>query len=264
MQYGRLFLWKQPSFLYLCRMITKNTVKLIQSLKLQKYRNEHGLFVVEGRKMVEELLQSPFEVGYLFATERFLDEHPIDHPRMELVTDVQMEQMSGQDTPPGILAVAKIPKMKKVGNDKMILALDGIANPGNMGTIIRTAEWFGIKQIVCSEDCVELWNPKVIQATMGSIFRMNVVSTNLARFLEEQKNCGKAIYGALLNGENLFKKTQWEDGVIVIGSESHGIREHILPLITHAITIPRAEGSVTESLNASIAAGIILSIFARI
>ena len=173
-----------------------------------------------------------------------------------------MEQMSGQDTPPGILAVAKIPEQHKLKVNGWVLALDGIANPGNMGTIIRTAEWFGIKQIVCSQDCVELWNPKVIQATMGSVFRMNVVYTDLAQYLDEERKRGKAIYGALLEGENLFKKEKRDEGIIVIGSESHGIRSGVMPLITHPITIPRAEGSVTESLNASIATGIILSFFA--
>lgn len=241
-------------------MITKNTVKFIQSLKQQKYRNEHQLFVVEGRKMVEELLRSPFEVNYLFATEKYLHEHPMDTSLMELVTEVQMEQMSGQDTPPGILAVARIRKMEINSDEKMVLALDGIANPGNMGTIIRTAEWFGIRQIICSEDCVEIWNPKVIQATMGSIFRMQIGYTDLEKYLTRLK--ARVVYGALLEGENIFKKDRWEDGIIVIGSESHGIRSNLLPLITHPITIPRAKGSVTESLNASMATGIILSTWA--
>ena len=245
-------------------MITKNTIKLIQSLKQQKYREEHQLFVVEGRKMVEELLRSSFETVHLLATERYLEEHPIDDTRLETVTEVQMEQMSGQNTPPGILATVKIPTrdLGTLEEAKMILALDGIANPGNMGTIIRTAEWFGIKQIICSEDCVELWNPKVIQATMGSIFRMEVVSADLTEYLKMVRKEGKAVYGALLKGEDLFRKEVWDDGVIVIGSESHGIRGNILPLISHPITIPRAEGSVTESLNASMAAGIILATFA--
>ena len=245
-------------------MITKNTVKFIQSLKQQKYRKEHQLFVVEGRKMVEELLHSSFEISYLFATERFASEHPLDDPRLEFVNEVQMEQMSGQDTPPGILAVARIPEMRIKDGERMVLALDGIANPGNMGTIIRTAEWFGIRQVVCSQDSVEIWNPKVIQATMGSIFRMSVVYTDLGHYLEEAKRGGKAVYGALLEGENIFNKEgRWDDGVIVIGSESHGIRSDILPFITHPITIPRAEGSATESLNASMAAGIILAFFAK-
>lgn len=243
-------------------MITKNTVKLIQSLKQQKFRNEHQLFVVEGRKMVKELLSSRFEICHLLATERYANEYPNDDRRLELVTEIQMEQMSSQDTPPGILAVVQIPKQNATDIEGMTLALDGIANPGNMGTIIRTAEWFGIKQIVCSEDCVELWNPKVIQATMGSVFRIPVAYCNLEHFLGQEKSNGTAIYGALLKGENLFKKEKRDDGIIVIGSESHGIRPGVLPLITHPITIPRAEGSITESLNASIAAGIILAFLA--
>ena len=218
--------------------------------------------MVEGRKMVEELLKSSFETVYLFATERSLSEHVLQDERLETVTDVQMEQMSGQDTPPGILAVARIPKMEVKTGERMVLALDGIANPGNMGTIIRTAEWFGIQQIICSEDCVELWNPKVIQATMGSVFRMHVAYTDLEGFLNASKQSGKAIYGALLEGGNLFKMNRWEEGILVIGSESHGIRSNILPCITHPITIPRAQGSQAESLNASMATGIILAAFA--
>lgn len=245
-------------------MITKNTVKQVQSLKQQKYRKELQCFVVEGRKMVEELLQSDFETVQLFATERYLDEHALQDPRLETVTEVQMAQMSGQDTPPGVLAVARTKNhlVEAMTLGPMTLALDGIANPGNLGTIIRTAEWFGVRNIVCSEDCVEVWNPKVIQATMGSIFRMQVATAPLAGFLRKQQQAGKAVYGALLEGENLFRKDRWEDGILVIGSESHGIRKELLPLITQPITIPRAEGSVTESLNASMAAGIILSSWA--
>ena len=242
--------------------LNKATVKLIQSLKQQKFRKEHGLFVVEGRKMVEELLQSNMETLCLFATERFLLDYEINDERLEIATEVQMEQMSGQDTPPGILAVVKVPQQLEVLGNGLVLALDGIANPGNLGTIIRTAEWFGIKQIVCSNDCVELWNPKVIQATMGSVFRMPVVYTDLENYLKAAKASGKPIYGALLEGENLFKKGKSSEGIIVIGSESHGIRPAVLPYITHPITIPRAEGSMTESLNASMAAGIILAVFA--
>ena len=245
-------------------MITKNTVKQIQSLKLQKYRKSLQCFVVEGRKMVEELLRSDFETVHLFATEPFLEGHPIADERLETVTEVQMDQMSGQDTPPGILAVARMKNLSAETMDlgPLTLALDGIANPGNLGTIIRTAEWFGLKSIVCSEDSVEVWNPKVIQATMGSVFRMQVATAPLADFLRRQRQAGKAVYGALLEGENLFKKDRWEEGVLVIGSESHGIRQELLPLITQPITIPRADGSLTESLNASMATGIILATWA--
>ena len=242
-------------------MITKSTIKQIASLRQQKFRKELGLFVVEGRKMTEELLHSDFETVGLYATEPFLKDYPA-FDMAEIVSEMQMEQMSGQDTPPGILAVARIPKMKVKAGERMVLALDGIANPGNMGTIIRTAEWFGIQQVICSEDCVELWNPKVIQATMGSVFRMHVAYTDLERFLRESHQQGKAVYGALLEGENLFKMNHWEEGILVIGSESHGIRSNVLPCITHPITIPRAKGSLAESLNASMATGIILAAYA--
>ena len=243
-------------------MITKNTIKQIASLRQQKFRKELGCFVVEGRKMTEELLRSDFETMGLYATEAFLADHP-DFADAEIVTEVQMQQMSGQDTPPGILAVVRIPQQGKIEtSSRLVLALDGIANPGNMGTLIRTAEWFGIRDVVCSADCVELWNPKTVQATMGSLFRVKVWATDLAVYLQQAKADGKAVYGALLEGENLFQMQAKPEGVLVIGSESHGIKPSVLPYITHPITIPRAEGSVTESLNASMAAGIILAIFA--
>jgi TrmH family RNA methyltransferase len=241
-------------------MVTKNEIKQVASLRQQKYRKELGLFVVEGRKMTEELLRSRFEVKALYA----IDACRNLFPQAETVTEVQMEQMSGQDTPPGILAVVKIPKAQRLSpSPKFILALDGIANPGNMGTLIRTAEWFGIHDIACSPDCVEVWNPKVIQATMGSIFRINILEADLDTFLNEQRSQGQAVYGALLEGENLFEMKGRESGVIVIGSESHGIRESVLPCITRPITIPRIGDSQTESLNASVAAGIIMAELTR-
>ena len=248
--------------MYFWRMITKNTIKQVASLRQQKFRKELGLFVVEGRKMVEELLRSRFETVSIYATEDFLFTHPL--PAAETVTEVQMQQMSSLDTPPGVLAVAKIPATQPSdATARFILALDGIANPGNMGTLIRTAEWFGISEVVCSNDCVEIWNPKVIQATMGSVFRVNIAVVDLPVFLREQRERGKAIYGALLDGENLFGMRERPEGVIVIGSESHGIREAVLPCITHPITIPRVGGSLTESLNAAVAGGIIMGEMTR-
>ena len=241
-------------------MITKNTIKQVASLRQQKFRKELGLFVVEGRKMVEELLCSHFTVKALYATEACHDLFP----QAETVTEVQMAQMSGQETPPGILAAVSIPKAQILSpSPRFILALDDIANPGNMGTIIRTAEWFGICDIVCSPDCVEVWNPKVIQATMGSIFRANILEANLTQFLPEQHRQGKAIYGALLEGKNLFEMNGCKDGVIVIGSESHGIRKEVLPYLSCPITIPRVGASQTESLNASVAAAIIMAELTR-
>ena len=245
-------------------MITKNTIKQIAALRQQKFRKELGLFVVEGRKMTEELLRSDFEVDRLYATQAFLDTNGNAFSQAETVNEVQMAQMSALDTPPGILAVVRIPKERPLsGKARLVLALDGIANPGNMGTIIRTAEWFGLHDIVCSPDCVELWNPKVIQATMGSAFRMNVVYTPLPDFLVEQKQLGKAVFGALLEGENVFEMRGKAEGILVIGSESHGIRPEVLPCITHPVTIPRMGDSATESLNAAVAGAIIMAEMTR-
>ena len=241
-------------------MITKSTIKQIAALRQQKFRKELGLFVVEGRKMVEELLRSDFETESLYATEAFLTENKDVFSAAEPVTEVQMEQMSGLDTPPGILAVVRIPKQSEIRtSSRFVLALDGIANPGNMGTLIRTAEWFGIDDVVCSTDCVELWNPKTVQATMGSLFRVKVWKTELSTYLRYLQSKGKAVYGALLEGENLFQMKEKPEGVIVIGSESHGIRSEVLPCITHPVTIPRGGDSATESLNAAVAGGIIIA-----
>ena len=240
-------------------MLTKNTIKQVASLRQQKFRKELGLFVVEGRKMVEELLHSRFETVGLYATEAFLSDNP-SFTDAEIASEVQMQQMSGQDTPPGILAVVRIPEQGDIKtSSRFVLALDGIANPGNMGTLIRTAEWFGINDVVCSMDCVELWNPKTVQATMGSLFRVKVWKTDLAAYLQKAKGEGKAVYGALLEGENLFHLKAKPEGIVVIGSESHGIRPEVLPCITHPVTIPRGGGSATESLNAAVAGAIIMA-----
>ena len=213
--------------------------------------------------MTEELLRSSFETVGLYATEVFLTDYPA-FAEAETVSEVQMQQMSGQDTPPGILAVVRIPKQDEIKiSSRIVLALDGIANPGNMGTLIRTAEWFGIQDVVCSSDCVELWNPKVVQATMGSLFRVKVWKTELPVFLQKAKSDGNAIYGALLEGENLFEMKGKPEGIIVIGSESHGIRKEVLPCITHPITIPRVGGSATESLNAAVAGAILMAEMTR-
>jgi TrmH family RNA methyltransferase len=254
-----LFHYWDSLFCIFAYMITKNTIKQIASLRLQKFRKELGCFVVEGRKMTEELLKSDFETVGLYATEAFLADYP-SFAEAETVSEVQMEQMSGQDTPPGILAVVKIPQQSEIKTtSRLVLALDGIANPGNMGTLIRTAEWFGIHDVICSNDCVELWNPKTVQATMGSLFRMKVWKADLPDYLQRAKDAGKAVYGALLEGEDLFQIQAKPGGILVIGSESHGIRKEVLPCITHPVTIPRARGSMTESLNAAVAGAILMA-----
>ena len=256
-------------------MITKNDIKLIQSLKQTKFRKENKMFIVEGNKLVDELLSSNFKVEKILVTDLWLEKFPDMTGRLpfyDIISQKQMEQISCMVTPPGILATAHTPYYNISPADaetEFIIALDGINDPGNLGTIIRTADWFGINKIVCSQDCADAWQAKTIQSTMGSIFRIKVMETDLREFL--LKTHGRAsqhenpIYGALMEGENIFtKKIEKKNGVIIIGSESHGIRQDILPLVTSPIHIPRGKDSKTESLNASVAAAIIMATIAKI
>ncbi|MBR6775583.1 MAG: RNA methyltransferase [Bacteroidales bacterium] len=247
-------------------MITKNDIKFIQSLKQTKSRKENKMFLVEGNKLVNELLSSNFKVENILVTDLWLEKFPEMASRLplyDIISQKQMEQISCMVTAPGILATAHTPYYNISPSDaenEFIIALDGINDPGNLGTIIRTADWFGIKKIVCSRDCADAWQAKTIQSTMGSIFRIEIIETDLASFLRESQNSLTPIYGALMEGENIFtKKIEKKNGVIIIGSESHGIRQDVLPLVTSPIHIPRAKGSKTESLNASVAAAIILA-----
>ena len=262
-------------------MITKNNIKFIQSLKQTKSRRENKMFLVEGNKLVDELLSSNFKVENILVTDLWIEKFPEMASRLpfyDIISQKQMEQISCMVTAPGILATAHTPYYNispANAENEFVIALDGINDPGNLGTIIRTADWFGIKKIVCSRDCADAWQAKTIQSTMGSIFRIEIMETDLKGFLTETNNTDVAykinstdvasrvptpIYGALMEGENIFtKKIEKKNGVIIIGSESHGIRQDILPLVTSPIHIPRAEGSKTESLNASIAAAIIIS-----
>lgn len=257
-------------------MITKNDIKFIQSLKQTKLRKENKIFVVEGNKLVSELLSSDFKVENILVTETWLEKFPEIASSLksyEIVNAKQMEQMSSMVTPPGIIATAHTPSYNinpKDAENEIILALDGINDPGNLGTMIRTADWFGINKIVCSNDCADAWQAKTIQSTMGSIFRIKVIETDLKEFLMETQNyndidkSATPIYGALMEGENIFrKKIEKKNGIIIIGSESHGIRKDVLPLVTSPIHIPRGTGSQTESLNASVAAAIIMAEICR-
>jgi len=243
--------------------MTKNEVKVLQSLRNAKGRKEQGIFAIEGNKLVEELLGSKTRVNKIFVTEQWGEKNSVFVKKIadyEIILPKQMEQISNLVTPPGIFATAMIPKYNikpKDAENQLVLLLDGINDPGNLGTIIRTADWFGIKKIVISEDSCDPWQPKVIQATMGSIFRTQIIETDVVKFLKEVK---VPVYGALMQGKNVYH-THISDnqGVIIIGSESHGIRDNLIPFISCPINIPRAESSRTESLNASMAAGIILS-----
>ncbi len=243
--------------------MTKNDVKELQALRQTKGRKERGIFAVEGNKLVEELMNSQFRVNNVFATEQWVEKNPVLAKRIadyEIIAPKQMEQVSNFVTPPGIFATAMMPKYKiepKDTENQLILLLDGINDPGNLGTIIRTADWFGIKNIVISEDTCDPWQPKVIQSTMGSILRTQIVETDVIKFLKEVKT---PVFGALMQGKNVYHtQIKCNQGVVIIGSESHGIRDNVMPFVSCPINIPKAEGSQTESLNASVAAGIIIS-----
>jgi len=237
-------------------MLSKNEVKFIQSLCHKKQRQQEGLFIAEGVKLVEEIIQSDYRVKKIFSTEKWQTESGAYKSITTLISDDELAQISSLQTPNQVLAIVyqstqtELPQLE----GKLTLILDGIQDPGNLGTIIRIADWFGIHQIVCSHNTVELYNPKVIQGTMGSFLRVEVLYENLGLIL---KNSKVPVYGALLNGENVYSVKKPMEGIILIGNEGQGISQGLLPLITNPITIPKIGGA--ESLNAAVATGIILS-----
>lgn len=235
-------------------MLSKNEVKYIQSLYQKKTRDSEGLFIAEGPKIINELLSSNFKIKEIYCTENWRSD--FTKPNIQYVSESELQRISNLQTPNEILAVVEkknaenIPSLK----NKLSLVLDGIQDPGNFGTIIRTADWFGIDAIIASEDCVDLYNPKVIQATMGSFIRVNVWYKNLEEWLPEQ-SIQKT--GTSLNGKSVFASGKIKEGILIIGNESKGIRKNVLECIDDFITIPKK--GKAESLNAAVATGIILS-----
>jgi TrmH family RNA methyltransferase len=239
-------------------MVTKSELKYIQSLSDKKVRLETGCFIAEGVKLVGEMIAAGYPLKAVYALDSW--DSPDTSIEVTRIEAFELEKMSMLQTPNQVLAVAMMPQ-KEVALDlagQLTLVLDGIQDPGNMGTIIRTADWFGIRQIVASEDTVDVYNPKVIGATMGSFMRVSVTYKNLQEWMPTVK---LPVYGALLEGENIFTTNAVKEGLLVIGSEGKGIRENILDQITHPVTIPKTGGA--ESLNAGIAAGIIVAQLTR-
>ena len=239
-------------------MVTKSELKYIQSLSDKKVRLETGCFIAEGVKLVGEMIAAGYPLKAVYALDSW--ESPDTSIEVTRIEAFELEKMSMLQTPNQVLAVAMMPQKKETLNlaGPLTIVLDGIQDPGNMGTIIRTADWFGITQIVASEDTVDVYNPKVIGATMGSFMRVSVTYKNLADWMPTIK---LPVYGALLEGENVFTIKTPQKGLLVIGSEGKGIRENILDFITHPVTIPKTGGA--ESLNAGIAAGIIVAQLTR-
>jgi TrmH family RNA methyltransferase len=251
-------------------MLSKNQIKFVNSLKQKKFREQHGLFIAEGVKIVSELLGSSITVKQLYSTSSFLIDKDIDdNVECIEVKPVELEKISSLSTANETIAICEIPNTNLVVEslqDELTLVLDDIKDPGNLGTIIRIADWYGIKNIVCSKETVEVFNPKVVQATMGSIARVDVYKTDLNLFLEESTSYNLKSFGAVLSGENVYSQQLPTNGLIIIGNESKGISEEILPLITNKIRIPSYSQDNTnsaESLNAAIATAIICSEFRR-
>ncbi len=245
-------------------MLTQADIKLINSLKMNKIRNKMGLFLVEGPKMVNELINYPdFEIELIAGSKKWLDSQ-ISLPNFspKEISEKALQKLSNFSTANEVLVIVKMPKYDAFATrkDSLYLVLDGIQDPGNMGTIIRTAEWFGIHEIICSHDTVDCFNPKVVQATMGSLFRVKCRYEELPSFLEKQKI---PIYGTLLNGKNIYQEQLSQSGFIVIGNESKGVSEELQKLITHPLFIPSYADSKAESLNASIATAIVCAEFRR-
>lgn len=242
-------------------MISKNRISQIRKLHAKKFRDESKLFLVEGYKSVEMLCGSDFEVEEIFATEAALHDNDwLQRFSPTLITPDEMSRISTMQTPPELLAIAQQQtNLPDIPTDQRVLALDHISDPGNLGTIIRTADWFDIRHIVCSPDCVEFYNPKVIQATMGSFAHVYVHRRPLAAFLREESD-RRRILGTFLNGTDIRTLEFRSSDIVVIGNESNGISDEVSKAVTQRITIPAsAQGRETaESLNAAIAAALVM------
>lgn len=256
-------------------MLSKNKIKFINSIKKKKYREIHQCFFVEGEKMVDELLHSDIEINEIFATPTWLKQNKqiVDTIKNQIeideITEDELKKISALSTPNKVFAIAKQPSYIYNLNaiqSELSLFLDNINDPGNLGTIIRIADWFGIKHIFCSQGSVDLFNPKVVQATMGAIFRVKVHYVDSKEFLSEvTKLKDYKIYGTFLEGGNIYHEQLSKSGLIIMGSESHGISDDIKPYVHKKLFIPNypVDRKTTESLNISVATSIICSEFRR-
>ncbi|MCW3116038.1 MAG: methyltransferase [Chitinophagaceae bacterium] len=239
-------------------MLSKSQIKYIQSLGHKKFRDETGLFIAEGPKIVNELLtEIPQLVKTVYGIKEWLDESRSLLGKSEFIeiNETELERISQLSTPNKVLAVLhKMNYDKIVSANNITLVLDTIQDPGNLGTIIRSADWFGVKQIVCSHNSADMYSSKVIQATMGSIARVKIIYTDLEEWLEQQK---VTIFAAALEGKDIRKMNRLTEGIIVIGNESKGIHPDVMQLAVEKITIPKPGRA--ESLNAAVATAIILS-----
>ncbi|WP_116786882.1 TrmH family RNA methyltransferase [Flavobacterium psychrotrophum] len=240
-------------------MLSKNQIKTITGLQQKKYRKQYKLFFAEGIKVVEELLSSSFTLSHLYTEPGYFTGIP--HNKYTEVNEAELKKITALTTPQHCLALFEIPDEVAVSQSGLVVALDDVRDPGNLGTIIRLCDWFGIENLVCSDECVDVYNPKVVQATMGSISRVNVVYTNLEAFLAQTS---LPVYGTFMDGANIYKETLKPEGIIVLGNEANGISVGVEVLCNERIAIPRfGNTQQTESLNVATAGAIILSEFCR-
>ncbi len=240
-------------------MLSKNQHKLITSLRQKKYRNQHQLFVVEGVKVINEFLKSKFQLEKIFCTEDY--ESSIEEYEPQLITENELSKISNLATPNKVLGLFKISTTVELIDKGLILVLDTVNDPGNLGTIIRLCDWFGVSQLVCSTTTVDCYNTKVVQASMGSLTRLSITYTDLQSYLQHTK---LPIYGATMHGEKTESISKKEDAILVMGNESNGISNEIEELLTCQITIPRYnEKSCIESLNVATATAILLNEFRK-
>lgn len=248
-------------------MLSKTLTAHIRSLKMKKFRDEFGEFLAEGPKTVSELLESGWEVRNIICTEDFYKDKEVlinaTGAEISIVNDNELKKASNLSTPNKVLAVAPYPAYYTDGiilKNKFILLLDQVRDPGNLGTVVRTADWFGVNQIVCSNDSADIFNPKVIQSTMGSFLRVRVSYTSLPRFISE--NDDYLVLGAFQEGESVYNFEEKKKKILVVGNESQGITREVGSMIERRLTVPSPLGK-TESLNVAVAASLIMSEFAR-
>lgn len=239
-------------------MLSKNQIKLIKQLNQKKYRRKHQLFFAEGIKTVKEFLNSDYKLEKIYLT---TDLFYLPEENYQLITPAELQKISQLKTPQNVLGVFRIPETEPDHQDGLSLVLDGVRDPGNLGTIIRLCDWFGVKQLVCSEDTVDCYNPKTVQATMGSLARVKVLYTDLNEFI---RNNSLPVFGTFMDGKIIYEQALPEQGLIIMGNEANGISKEIEDLVSYRISIPQfGEQKMTESLNVATAASIVLNEFKR-
>ncbi|GAB1307766.1 RNA methyltransferase [Urechidicola sp. KH5] len=239
-------------------MLSKSQIKLIKSLYQKKYRVKNSLFLVEGIKGVNEFLNSSFQLENLFATEQYLQSY--NGTKGEIITDEELKKVSQLKSPNEVLAIFKIPEKSTIDLNTFSVVLDGINDPGNLGTIIRMCDWFGVEQLICSKDTVDCFNAKVVQATMGSLARVRIVYADLMSFLDKTE---LPSYVTIMDGKNVYASQLPEKANLIMGNEAHGVSSEILEKIEKSLTIPQFGLGKTESLNVATATAILLSEFKR-